>query len=74
MKFTWRDYRDNNQQKTMTLSADQFIGRSSCMFYQVGSTAFATTGSSPIPIARRSWSSAVNFSAWLLGVTLLLSQ
>jgi hypothetical protein len=27
VKFTWRDYRDNNQQKTMTLSADQFIGR-----------------------------------------------
>src|SRR5208337_4702740 len=27
VKFTWRDYRDNNQQKTMTLPADQFIGR-----------------------------------------------
>jgi hypothetical protein len=27
VKFKWRDYRDNNQQKTMTLSADQFIGR-----------------------------------------------
>src|SRR5215469_10852978 len=27
VKFTWRDYRHNNQQKTMTLSADQFIGR-----------------------------------------------
>src|SRR5438477_1466 len=27
VKFTWRDYRDNNRQKTMTLSADQFIGR-----------------------------------------------
>jgi hypothetical protein len=27
VKFTWRDYRDNNQQKTVTLSADQFIGR-----------------------------------------------
>jgi hypothetical protein len=27
VKFTWRDYRDNNQQKTMPLSADQFIGR-----------------------------------------------
>src|SRR5207245_4593715 len=27
VKFTWRDYRDNHQQKTMTLSADQFIGR-----------------------------------------------
>jgi len=27
VKFTWRDYRNNNQQKTMTLSADQFIGR-----------------------------------------------
>ena len=27
VKFTWRDYRDNNQQKTMALSADQFIGR-----------------------------------------------
>lgn len=27
VKFTWRDYRDDNQQKTMTLSADQFIGR-----------------------------------------------
>jgi len=27
VKFTWRDYRDNNQQKTMILSADQFIGR-----------------------------------------------
>jgi hypothetical protein len=26
VKFKWRDYR-NNQQKTMTLSADQFIGR-----------------------------------------------
>jgi hypothetical protein len=27
VRFTWRDYRDNNQEKTMTLSADQFIGR-----------------------------------------------
>jgi hypothetical protein len=27
VKFIWRDYRDNNQQKTMTLTADQFIGR-----------------------------------------------
>jgi hypothetical protein len=27
VKFTWRDYRDNNQQKTMTLSADEFIRR-----------------------------------------------
>ena len=27
VKFTWRNYRNNNQQKTMTLSADQFIGR-----------------------------------------------
>jgi hypothetical protein len=27
VKFTWRDYRDNNQQKTMSLTADQFIGR-----------------------------------------------
>jgi hypothetical protein len=27
VKFTWRDYRDNNQQKTMPLSADEFIGR-----------------------------------------------
>lgn len=27
VKFTWRDYRDNNRQKTKTLSADQFIGR-----------------------------------------------
>ena len=27
VRFTWRDYRHNNQQKTMTLSAGQFIGR-----------------------------------------------
>jgi len=27
VKFNWRDYRDNNQQKTMTLSADEFIRR-----------------------------------------------
>src|SRR5207249_8250428 len=27
VKFTWRDYRDNNQQKIMILSADKFIGR-----------------------------------------------
>jgi hypothetical protein len=27
VKFTWRDYRHNNQEKTMNLSADQFIGR-----------------------------------------------
>lgn len=27
MKFNWRDYRDNNQQKTMTRSADEFIRR-----------------------------------------------
>src|SRR5437870_8642223 len=27
VRFTWRDYRHNHQQKTMTLSADQFIGR-----------------------------------------------
>ncbi|MGB2890893.1 MAG: transposase, partial [Candidatus Acidiferrales bacterium] len=27
VKFKWRDYRDNNQQKTMTLSADEFIRR-----------------------------------------------
>jgi hypothetical protein len=27
VKFRWRDYRDNNQQKTMVLSADEFIRR-----------------------------------------------
>ena len=27
VKFHWRDYRDNNQQKTMVLSADEFIRR-----------------------------------------------
>jgi hypothetical protein len=27
VKFNWRDYRDNNQQKTMTLSAEEFIRR-----------------------------------------------
>lgn len=27
VKFRWRDYRDNNQEKTMTLSADEFIRR-----------------------------------------------
>jgi hypothetical protein len=27
VKFNWRDYRDNNQQKIMTLSADEFIRR-----------------------------------------------
>ena len=27
VKFHWRDYRDNNQQKTMTLSAEEFIRR-----------------------------------------------
>jgi hypothetical protein len=41
-------------------------GDSCFMFYQVGSIAFATTGSSAIDIARRSWSVAGNFSAWLL--------
>jgi hypothetical protein len=27
VKFNWRDYRHNNQQKPMILSADEFIGR-----------------------------------------------
>jgi hypothetical protein len=27
VKFRWRDYRDNNQQKTMVLSAEEFIRR-----------------------------------------------
>jgi hypothetical protein len=27
VKFNWRDYRDNNQQKTMTLTTDEFIRR-----------------------------------------------
>jgi hypothetical protein len=27
VKFNWRDYRDNNKQKTMLLSADEFIRR-----------------------------------------------
>ena len=27
MRFHWKDYRDNNQQKTMTLSAKEFIRR-----------------------------------------------
>jgi hypothetical protein len=27
VKFRWRDYRDNNQEKTMPLSADEFIRR-----------------------------------------------
>jgi len=27
VKFNWRDYRDNHQQKTMTLTADEFIRR-----------------------------------------------
>jgi hypothetical protein len=35
-------------------------------FYRVGSTVFATTDSSAIDTARRSWSLAANFSAWLL--------
>jgi hypothetical protein len=27
VKFRWRDYRDGNRQKTMTLAADEFIRR-----------------------------------------------
>jgi len=27
VRFQWKDYRDNDRQKTMTLSADEFIGR-----------------------------------------------
>ena len=27
MSFTWRDYRDHNRQKIMTLAADEFIRR-----------------------------------------------
>jgi len=72
-EFNWRDYRDNNQQKTMTLSAEEFIRRFLLHVLPSGSTAFATTGSSAIATARRSWSIAANFSAWLLRVKVLLS-
>ena len=27
VQFQWKDYRDNNQQKTMTLSAEEFTRR-----------------------------------------------
>src|SRR5262249_27796297 len=61
-----RDYRDNNQQKTMPSRRTSSSADFCSTFYQVASTAFATTGSSAIDTARRSWSSAANFSAWLL--------
>ena len=64
VKFKWRDYRDNNQEKTMTPSRQtNSSGGFSCTFYQAGSIAFATTDFLPILIVRRSWGSVANFSA-----------
>jgi hypothetical protein len=63
VKFTWRDYRNNNQQKTMTLSADQFIERFLLHVLPSGFHRIRYYGFLANPIAKRSWSSAANFSA-----------
>jgi len=52
VKFNWRDYRDNNQQKTMTRPRSS-SGDSCSTFCLVDSTAFAITGSWAIDTAKR---------------------
>jgi len=51
VSFHWKDYRHGDQQKTMTLEADEFIAASCCMSCRTDSNASATTASSGTAIA-----------------------
>ena len=53
VQFRWKDYRDGNRQKTMTLDADEFIRRFLLYVLPMGSSVFAITASSPIAIRQR---------------------
>jgi len=62
VSFTWRDYREGGKTKTITLSADEFIRRFLQHTVPDGSTASATSASSPTAIAPRSSHSAAGCS------------
>jgi hypothetical protein len=40
--FAYKDYKDQQQPKLMTLSADEFLRRFCCMYYRRASSGFAT--------------------------------
>jgi len=65
VSFRYKDYKDRSQQKTMSLSAEEFIVASSSMFCHVGFIVSVTSASSAIAIAKKNWTNAVNCSAWL---------
>jgi Putative transposase len=52
--FRWKDYRDDNRHKTMTLSADEFIRRFLLHVLPADFSVFAILASSPIAIGQRS--------------------
>jgi hypothetical protein len=45
VRFRYKDYRDDSQQKTMTLSADEFIRRFLLHVLPDGNVTFCTTSS-----------------------------
>jgi hypothetical protein len=62
--FRWKDYRDDNRQKIMTLDANEFIRRFLIHVLPDGFTASATLASLAIAIARGNSSAAGNCSGW----------
>ncbi len=64
--FRWKDYRHHGKTKVMTLDATSSFDASSCTPCRMDSTAFATTASSRMAIAPRSWRSAVGCSTFRL--------
>ena len=61
--FRWRDYKDGNRQKLMTLDANEFIRRFLLHVFLAGSFASATSVSLPMPTARSDSPSVANFWA-----------
>jgi Putative transposase len=59
--FRWKDYRDGDTQKTMTLTTEEFIRRFLLHVLPPGYSVSATTASWAIVIGRRSSSNVAGF-------------
>jgi putative transposase len=66
VKFNWRDYRDSNQQKTMSLTADEFIRRFLLHVLPSGFHRIRYYGFLGNRHRKASCSIAASFSAWFL--------
>ena len=64
VRFRWKDYRDGNRQKTMTLEAASSSAASWSMCCRTDFTASATMASLATAIARESWRCAGSCSGW----------